>query len=117
MNDNKLIAEFMGIDTKGMCYYIPEHEKPSNHYEGMTSTFFPDELEYHSSWDWLMPVVEKIMNMDTSQQRIFVTISGGEVNITVGKLSIYQDNFDSITNVYEAVVQFIKWYNKQEKGK
>ena len=39
MNDNKLIAEFMGVKypmLKG------------------------SDLQYHTSWDWLMPVLKKI---------------------------------------------------------
>jgi len=39
---NKLIAEFMGVDI---------HEFVMNGGK---------KWEYHSSWDWLMPVVEKI---------------------------------------------------------
>ena len=39
MKDNKLIAEFMGIDTKWA-----------------NST--DDTYDYHKSWDYLMPVVE-----------------------------------------------------------
>ena len=39
--NNKLIAEFMGIDTKWA-----------------NST--DDTYDYHKSWDWLMPVVSKI---------------------------------------------------------
>tara|TARA_R110000787_G_scaffold260691_1_gene365945 strand:+ start:239 stop:481 length:243 start_codon:yes stop_codon:yes gene_type:complete len=38
MNDNKLIAEFMGEEQ--LC--------------------LPHELKYHTSWDWLMPVLKKI---------------------------------------------------------
>ena len=38
MKDNKLIAEFMEVD-------------------GFLSL---SQMEYHTSWDWLMPVIEKI---------------------------------------------------------
>ena len=41
MNNNKLIAEFMG--------YVYEDDTPS-----------VELPPYHMSWDWLMPVVEKI---------------------------------------------------------
>ena len=42
MNDNKLIAEFMGVGKL--------HEAQSSNQWN----------QYHTSWDWLMPVVDKI---------------------------------------------------------
>ncbi len=108
---NKLIAEFMevkiGVDT---YMYRP----------GVTDLLREDHLSYHSSWDWLMPVVEKIAgNFD-------VTIS------SVGLWVTYIDRIDTkwedkhigdmgghkpIVNTWKAVVQFIEWYNKQPKYK
>ena len=44
MEDNKLIAEFMG--------YVYEDDTPS-----------VELPPYHMSWDWLMPVVSKISSM------------------------------------------------------
>ncbi len=42
MNDNKLIAEFMDLRSTGMSIY-----KES-------------EYKYHTSWDWLIPVAQKL---------------------------------------------------------
>ncbi len=44
MNDNKLIAEFMGAD---------------NLYDGMSDARAKRIYNYHTSWDWLMPVAQK----------------------------------------------------------
>ena len=44
MKDNKLIGDFMDIRSTGLSIY-----KESAY-------------RYHDSWDWLMPVVEKIEN-------------------------------------------------------
>jgi len=58
MKDNKIIAEFMGCTnpfndiTDATLYKIEQ------------GTFEIDELKYHESWDWLMPVVEKIYSLD-----------------------------------------------------
>jgi len=46
------------------------------------------ELRYHDSWDWLMPVVGKIE--------------------ALGYSVLIHNN-----TVYQAVVQFIEWYNQQ----
>lgn len=99
---NKLIAEFMGgvQITK---------EQPNPYWEGV-----PDggqyldtpNLKYHSSWDWLMPVVEKCL------QRHDAIIDGREiidtpcVDIIEGLKSV------SISETHQAVIEFIKWYNQ-----
>ena len=91
---NILIAEFMGV---------------GKHYEAQSSNMFN---QYHSSWDWLMPVVEKIQSLgyevqirntdciifqllDTLKYKPIVDISSGN-----GKDS-----------TYDAVVEFIKNQN------
>lgn len=72
MNNNKLIAEFMGVFHQGIFPPVTIGEQ----------MYTLDELQYHTSWDWLMPVVERI----------------GDENL----LSI------DIDVVYDRVVEFIK---------
>ena len=96
MNEsNELIAEFMGaekthIESVGDMYY-PVPSKTG-------SILHAHKLKYHKSWDWLMPVVEKIKDMECTKE--------------------YQSRIDKIDNVltcdlrienlYDAVVEFIK---------
>lgn len=102
MNDNASIAEFMGYERQCGFYYIEQFEKPCNHSEGMTSSFGEDELEYHSSWDWLMPVVRKINE------------SGYPMCGTLLAQKVYQScGIAQVELVYKSVVEFIKWYNEQ----
>ena len=69
MKDNKLIAEFMGVHDEisldsiagnihSWCdapfFYITEDSKEKV-MEGIA-----EYSKYHTSWDWLMPVVDKI---------------------------------------------------------
>ena len=56
MEENKLIAEFMGWDVKNPTT-IPTNLHLSN-LELDNGEII--ELKYDTSWDWLMPVVEKI---------------------------------------------------------
>ena len=42
-DNNILIAEFMGLNID----------------RGVQSDYMEHELEYHTSWDWLMPVIDK----------------------------------------------------------
>lgn len=57
MENNKLIAEFMGLPTEvfksgKVNYYFREFNSGSWYEE--------HELSYNVSWDWLMPVLKKI---------------------------------------------------------
>tara|TARA_R110002167_G_scaffold3430_1_gene16735 strand:- start:924 stop:1217 length:294 start_codon:yes stop_codon:yes gene_type:complete len=53
MKNNKLIAEFMGCEN-------PFNEIHDGTLYKVEQGVFEDyELKYHTSWDWLMPVVQK----------------------------------------------------------
>jgi len=83
MVENKLIAEFMGVDYVDVDTYLEDNK----------------ELQYHTSWDWLMPVLDKIKEMrclpdDHDESFSWVCKSS------------------DIEAEYNAVVEFIKQYNK-----
>jgi hypothetical protein len=51
---NKLIAEFMGAElSKYSECYVMKYMQDLPHYR-------PENMKYHSSWDWIMPVAHKI---------------------------------------------------------
>lgn len=54
---NKLIAKFMGGILMQDDYGAWGYKIENPHWNKLQS---PEALCYHSSWDWLMPVVEKI---------------------------------------------------------
>ncbi len=90
MNNNKLIAEFMGWDIK-LPTTIPTNLHLSNLELDNKEIF---DLKFHTSWDWLMPVVEKIYSIDADVD-FFKNIS--------------------LEDTYKAVVQFIKPNRKSNK--
>jgi hypothetical protein len=126
MKENKLIAEFMeypDFGTKGDFSY----------------------LNYHKSWDWLMPVVDKIEEMGfttsikTSYARINPKKNAGyehyisyitwnedgwssrkphasyDDDYDMGNISYSpKEIIDKRRAVYEAVIAFINWYNKNK---
>ena len=51
MKDNKLIAQFMGYVYEDDRFFMEDSEGVRL-YE-----YLPHELQYHSSWDWMIPVV------------------------------------------------------------
>ena len=99
MKNNKLIAEFMGLSIKeGVCYYTD-----SNDMFPMGIEVEEPYLPYDTSWDWLMPVVKRIVS---------------DVEFDVGYEDEYREHlmdvvpFANREDVYEAVVGFIKNQNK-----
>lgn len=108
MNNNKLIAEFMGIPSYKQGRYLMFEYADNNHRT-------EQDLAYHTSWDWLMPVVEKIeeddevdVNILLNGTRIFKWRTDTDIVNNVAQIS-----FDKkIEHVYDAVVEFIKEYNK-----
>jgi hypothetical protein len=90
MMNNKLIAEFMGMefgDDGTMCYDDAENRHPP------TPT---DMLAFHTSWDWLMPVVQKIYQLGLDNESTLLV-----------RDAVAEANLD---NTYSAVSEFIKKY-------
>tara|TARA_R110000823_G_scaffold147498_3_gene277983 strand:+ start:192 stop:491 length:300 start_codon:yes stop_codon:yes gene_type:complete len=92
--NNKLIAEFMRVDQVDVDTWLDKNE----------------ELNYNSSWDWLIPVVEKIESLsivcfeknlqeEGDYQALFT--KGNDIFICH-----YADT--SIEATYKAVIEFIK---------
>ena len=114
---NKIIAEFMGLEFKDGVY-VNNHESPS--YLGYSRSV--EQLEYNSSWDWLMPVIEKISNdvyeegfedgqhvLDTAYPRTFGMLNP-ETRKPMFRFNKYP-LFEADTLIeaaYKAVISYIK---------
>ena len=109
MNDNKLIAEFMELETETFSSGILNYY----HQDIAEGSFFDEnELSYNLSWDWLMPVVEKIESLDiVSFEKNLQEEGDYQALFTKGDdilICHYADT--SIEATYKAVVEFIKQY-------
>lgn len=117
--DNELIAEFMGAKKVNQfafcCSEFPDVFIPSKNWDetnNLKETFTPEEMLYSTSWDWLMPVVEKIGKLwaeypviDWQNDRAvdeFMLVCGLPLDTPIDK-------------AYQAVVKFIKWYNENKQ--
>jgi hypothetical protein len=114
--NNKLIAEFMDIYPRGNDdeFSGKDIDDAGLPYEqGEIGNGFYRVL-FHKSWDWLMPVVEKISKWYRTAPRDnyykFTDACGG--------VEQFQSNlFDAdIKLTYNAVVQFIKWHNENKNS-
>ena len=121
--NNALIAQFMGVEKGKHTHFMVE---PFS----LESYATEDDLKYDISWDWLMPVIEKIESMKAnfkvkSQWNEFTekTYHQVVVNIEEGEMSkdrsciydsvrvydyIGDSSTDKINAVYKAVLDFIK---------
>lgn len=93
--DNELIADFMGLKiSKGVLGDSRIYYEVS---DSVISTI--SDFKYHSSWDWLMPVVQKINQLKPKNDFFY-----GQFVLKA-----------NIEKVYKSVVEFIKWYNSHGK--
>ena len=135
---NKLIAEFYGCILRNMPVHISNGKSiwmsPTSS-DGKTRTFFAyeNELQFHSSWEWLMPVWIKIIELEENS-----TIKIDEICISKRSVFlrcyIWQEDHGWVENhfyhdsinyndgneleskdlrqaLYKTVLEFIKWYN------
>jgi hypothetical protein len=130
MEHNKLIAEFMDdyFDT-GLepAYYIRYNKE-----------YKIGDSQFHKSWDWLMPVVEKIESLDLKEYGYQWEGIDGEIEYNNGSICVEIErnhcwiwvdlsldpphtlnektshiNFPTkIEATYAAVVEFIEYYNE-----
>jgi len=95
---NKLIAEFMGIESF--------KDSLASLHQGKISVDVDlyEQAQYHTSWDWLMPVIEKCLVGEAEQSE--------EISNTTIK-NIYESICkQDISFAYKSVVEFIKNQNK-----
>ena len=107
IKDNKLIANFYNLQVIGNEIDVP--------FRPNLQCFRENELKYHSSWDWLMPVVLKINTMDNFDYSVKIFTMDCQIENSKGEIIARCEckyNPDELINsVWEAVVEFIKWYN------
>tara|TARA_R100000951_G_scaffold93126_1_gene81654 strand:- start:31 stop:570 length:540 start_codon:yes stop_codon:yes gene_type:complete len=105
-NSNKLIAEFMGVEEaynpNGNDFVFKTTIPDINGDTDILESCKVSSLSYHKSWDWLMPVVQKIG--DDYYNTPF--------DETYSKLTEGYENIWTIEDTYNAVVEFIKEYKK-----
>lgn len=119
--NNKIIAEFMGFEQ------YPIQNKSNGYIINFNDGNVPyklcaGSLEFHSDWNWLMEVVEKIEKIQRSKwsKNTYPCISISAISC---KISFYGNTEEIISNIirpskkqaiYDACVEFIKWYNKKK---
>jgi hypothetical protein len=106
---NRVIAEFMGWEkvTEGQVGFITPFS---------LRLIKQSEFKFHTSWNWLMLVVEKIELLGYSVEKNFQRVDKDwQCLITRGNDILFQEfEYNSIEAMYQAVFQFIEWFNNQK---
>jgi len=106
---NVLIAEFIGLESFMDGMYGKMYPNPIT---PNRNTIFGDAgLKYHSSFDWLMPVIQKINNlkMDCDNEDQYENFMYHVQQIKGMRIVV------DIEHAWSYVVEFIKFYNQQKQ--
>jgi hypothetical protein len=114
---NKVIAEFMGRAGKinKHLYYV--------NVEGVNWVTI-EEMKFHTSYDWIMPVVWKIENTEhiTALRGHYVEIVGCTCKIEPSH-GLHKDAYIKFTGgetkllaIHEACYQFAVWYKENSQS-
>jgi len=123
LESNKIIAEFLGY-SEGYPHKIDQYgyEQTVEGYKINGVDIATDDLKYHYSWDWLMPVAEKISKL--GEVYYFSILPNASTDIMLKTITIddafifnfhVEESQSTLDCVYKTVVSFIKWYNQNEK--
>ena len=131
--NNRIIAEFMEWSTHpkhGDKYLINKSKDRVNlpWYSECNWEASLREFNYHSDWNILMPVIEKIENTkikdynistDITDDKTFINVwhygDGGKWSILISNLNEEYKDFNKIQRTYKAIIEFINFYNKQKE--
>lgn len=128
-DNNRLIAEFMNYEpsytlidvdkyrgnhnlsdfpmSKSDCEHDITHFSDRYGIDDQSMEIEAEEMKYHTSWDWLMPVVERCFCSLEDEGRDF------DLHYDAIHDALWSINIEA---TYKAVVEFIKWYNENKKA-
>lgn len=124
IENNLLIAKFMGAKFSLSSHSLWRHELwlPIHGVVNYTAIGSGNGkiIHYHDSWDWLMPVVEKIESLDSTSvvfetdNLVIITTIISKSPYKVKQHSSIGNQHSKIQAVYNTVVEFIKWYSNEQ---
>lgn len=112
--NNILIAEFMGFS------FIERQSKNLVNDESYLENEVASSYRFNSDWNWLMGVIEKIQKLDNDHEVNvnFTIYLQGAVELKVNNKNLFSSTAFEVGTlidaVYKAVIEFIKWYNKNK---
>lgn len=120
IENNKLIAEFLVKNEGGLVKLEENIFSTIDEFEIPDDYLTLKDLKYHKDWNWLMEVVEKIERFEGENRYAMYNVDIQQCFVEIIENHTYETiiNIDAnskIEAVYNACVEFIKWYNEQNK--
>lgn len=114
MESNRIICEFMGVKPKmespdvytyndGIFFSVRE-DNPEKVMDAIVKY-----AKYHTSWDWLIPVVKKIREVVNTEMSFEQFDNHRHI---ADRLNVYDYDIESI---HKGVIEFIKRYNHENQ--
>lgn len=118
IENNKVINVFMDlkpVEVFGCWSISKDHVSVFGASKEEVFNSFCKSSKYHSDWNWLMQVVEKIESLNFVVDIQNIPGLGQYCRIfSAGADVVTVRNYETkIKAVYNACVEFIKWYNQQ----
>lgn len=119
MKNNRLIAEFLGLKSDEDGYYKNGYHLDSTLMRMLDYSRHESDLHFDSDWNWLMQVVLKINTLGDYDYNVRIQTMDCYIEdnngVKIVDVNCQYNPDELIKSVYEAVVEFIKWYNGQNK--
>lgn len=129
--NNILLAEFLEIPRYGKYFNVdkfedfPEITEIKNGVVQSIGVMIPVYgLKFHSDWNWLMQVVEKIEALEfkgltftvdilrrDTQVNYYGYVEINNVPFDLGSALLHSEGTTKIEATYNACIEFINWYN------
>ena len=109
LENSKLITDFIGADL------LKDLLSDNNGFININIDIY-EQCKFHSDWNWLISVVEKIESLGHCVLIFKDSVYIKENTIISSKTISKCENRPKIEAVYNACLEFIKWYNKQDKN-
>lgn len=101
---NVAIAEYMGwVKNKYSTWYFPPKDAPVDLHE----LYGTEQFYFNKDWQWLMPVVEKIMEESRLAFHAFPKGSGGKSVCRFGMLLKNEVGSTMIEATWKAVSEYV----------
>lgn len=128
---NRICADFLKFKYKNQAKFWAKYPLDDNSYLSQFGFMKIHSFKFHSSWDWIMEVVEKIENLyEHPNKEISINIKPGEIEIFQRPYRLENNNYHDViylgdgyinTSKKEAVVQainqFLIWYENNKNNK
>lgn len=124
LDGNVLIAEFMEY-PEGYPHITDEfgYDQTVEGYRINGEDISTEDLQYHSSWNSLMPVVEKISKMENvyyfsilPEHSSDIFLTGIPIEDLSNLFSPIEEFGSNIEMVFNTVIGFIKWQNEKTEN-